>query len=225
MTRRITVAIDGPVGAGKSTVAKRVAQSLGYALVDSGAMYRSVALLAMENNVSFDDTSRVIPFAHELPISFQLHDGENTIWLGPRDVSLLIRTPEVSRGASQVSRIPEVRAALLGLQRQLAAGGGVVMEGRDIGTVICPDAEVKFYLTASVEARAKRRYEELLQAGHSVSLEETAREVEARDHADMTRPIAPLKKADDAILVDASERSADEIVNEMTNTVRQREQA
>jgi cytidylate kinase len=222
MTRRITVAIDGPVGAGKSTVAKRVAQALGYALVDSGAMYRSVALLAVENNVSLEDTARVIPFAKELPISFQLKDGENTIWLEERDVSDAIRTPEISRGASLVSRIPEVRESLLGLQRQLASDGGVVMEGRDIGTVICPNAEVKFYLTASVEARAQRRYEELLQAGHQVSLEETKREVEARDHADMNRPIAPLKRADDALLVDASERNVDEIVDEMTKIVRQK---
>ena len=225
MPRRITVAIDGPVGAGKSSVAKRLARELDYELVDSGAMYRSVALLALEQQVPLEEAAKVTQFAHDLPISFRLEGDENTVWLNSRDVSTAIRTPEISRGASQVSRIPEVREALLGLQRRLSDGGGVVMEGRDIGTVICPNAEVKFYLTASVEARAKRRYDELLASGHSVSLEETAREVEARDYADMNRPIAPLKQAHDAVLVDASERNIDDIVAEMTLLVRRKESA
>jgi cytidylate kinase len=223
MTRRITVAIDGPVGAGKSTVAKRLAKELGYALVDSGAMYRCVALLALEQNISLEEESKVVPFAVDLPISFQFNGDENTVWLSSRDVSAEIRTPEVSRGASLVSRIPAVREALFGLQRRLSSGGGVVMEGRDIGTVICPNAEVKFFLTASVEARAQRRYDELLGTGHRVSLDETKREVEARDHADINRPISPLKQASDAILVDASTRNIDDIVSEMTNIVRRKE--
>lgn len=222
MEERLTVAIDGPSGAGKSTVAKRLAQRLGYSLVDTGAIYRSVALLALERGHSFSDETALAALAQELPISFQFSSGENRVFLGALDVSSAIRTPEVSRGASQVSSLPGVRAALLGLQRRLGSGGGVVLEGRDIGTVVCPDAQVKFFLTASVEARARRRFEELRAGGHEVSLEETRREVEARDLADTSRAVAPLRAAQDAIFVDASDRGVEAVVSEMVDAVLRR---
>lgn len=225
MSRRITVAIDGPAGAGKSTVARRLARRLSYALVDTGALYRTVALRAIQQHASLDDEARLAQLATDLPISFETGEEENRVFLAGTEISSLIRTPDVSRGASAVSRFGAVRAALLDLQRQLAAAGGVVMEGRDIGTVVCPAAEAKFYLTASVEERARRRHQELLQAGHPANMEDTRREVEARDHADMTRAVAPLRQADDALLVDATSRGVDEIVESMADIVRQREHA
>jgi cytidylate kinase len=222
MTRRITVAIDGPAGAGKSTVAKRLATRLSYALVDTGAMYRAVALLALARGASLEDETALVPVAQHLPISFRMEGDENRVFLNGEDISSRIRTPEVSRGASLVSRFGLVRAALLGLQRDFAAQGGVVMEGRDIGTVVCPNAEAKFFLTASVEERARRRHQELLAAGHSVDLGATQREVEARDLADSSRPVAPLRQAEDAVLVDATARSVEDIVESMALLVESR---
>jgi CMP/dCMP kinase len=227
MPRRITVAIDGPAGAGKSTVAKRLAAELGYSLVDTGAIYRSIALLADLSGVAWQDEPAVAEIARQLQISFVMQGESNHVSLFYRgvetDVSMEIRTPRVSAGASQVSSLPLVRAALLGLQRRFAEGGGVVLEGRDIGTVVCPNAEAKFFLTASVASRAQRRHQELLASGEEVTLDETRRAVEARDYADMNRPIAPLRQAPDAVFVDASERNVDDIVAEMTRLVRSKE--
>jgi CMP/dCMP kinase len=227
MPRRVTVAIDGPAGAGKSTVAKRLAAALGYSLVDTGAIYRSIALLADLSGVAWQDEPAVAEIARQLQISFAMHGESNHVSLFDKgietDVSAEIRTPRVSAGASQVSSLPLVRAALLGLQRRFAEGGGVVLEGRDIGTVVCPNAEAKFFLTASVASRAQRRHQELLASGEEITLDETRRAVEARDYADMNRPIAPLKQAHDAVFVDASERNIDDIVAEMTHLVRSKE--
>ena len=222
------VAIDGPAGAGKSTVARRLAEQLGYVLLDSGALYRAVALAAERAALPWSDEHAVAALAAKLvgrdALRLERGDGQasSRVLLDGEDVSLAIRTPEMSRGASAISRLGAVRAALLDLQRQLGRRGGVVAEGRDMGTVVFPDAPVKIFLTASNEIRGKRRYDELRARGDDVSLEQTCREVEERDRADRDRAVAPLRQADDAVLVDSSERSVDEIVVELVRLVRGR---
>lgn len=219
------VAIDGPAGAGKSTIARRLAEALGYVLVDTGAMYRSVALVAVRAGVPLEDQARVASLAHEIVAKKSLSFERDPIlgvrvWLSGEDVSEAIRTPEISQGASVVSAHPPVRAALLDLQRMAGAKGGVVLEGRDIGTVVFPEAEVKFFLTASAEIRARRRYEELVARGSRVSFEETLADVVRRDAQDESREVAPLKPAPAAILIDSSGRSIDELVARMLEEVR-----
>ena len=202
------VALDGPAGAGKSTVARLVAQALHFTLVDTGAIYRSVALAARRASIDWSDQDAVALTAQRLADgALRMEagpEGSVRVWLDGDDVSLAIRTPEMSRGASLVSAIGEVRAALLAMQRRAATEGAVVLEGRDIGTVVVPDAEAKFFVTASPEGRARRRHEELLARGTPSDYEATLAEVRARDEADSTRAVAPLKAADDAVLVDTS---------------------
>ena len=224
MRRRPIVAIDGPAGAGKSTVARRLADRLGYTLVDTGALYRAVALAAHRAGVAWDDEANVVAVARRLEASRSLllvPDAEKgvRVMLDGADVSDAIRTPDMGMGASRVSAIGGVRAALLELQRQAGENGGVVLEGRDIGTVVFPDAEVKFFLTASPEVRAKRRYDELVERGQKVDFAATLAEVKTRDENDTNRPIAPLRRADDAVLVDSSDRAVDDIVEEMARRV------
>ena len=224
---RPLVAIDGPAGAGKSTVAKMVAAKLGYLLVDTGALYRSVALAASRGGLAFDDEPRVGDLAESLAerraIALKPQaDGGVIVELDGEDVSEAIRTSIMSLGASRVSAIPRVRTALLAMQRQSGEGGGVVLEGRDIGTVVFPDAEVKFFLTASSHERATRRHAELREKGQSTTFEGTLEEVERRDKADTERPVAPLRQADDAILVDSSALSIDAVVERMVAEVRAR---
>jgi cytidylate kinase len=214
---RPVVAIDGPAGAGKSTVTTRVAASLGYFVVDTGALYRTVALVVERAGIDFDDAERVGPLAEALVArdAVKLEGdsrGSSRVVLDAADVSNLIRTPSLSQGASRVSAQPRVRAALLELQRGAGRSGGVVLEGRDIGTVVFPDAEAKFFLTASVDERARRRYEELRASGAEADLDSVKREVMERDQRDSTRPIAPLMKAADAVVVDSSALSIDQVV-------------
>jgi cytidylate kinase len=220
MRPRPIVAIDGPAGAGKSTVARRLADRLGFTLVDTGALYRAVALAAQRAGIAWDDEPNVVAVARRVESSRLLRlmpDAEKgvRVVLDGEDVSDAIRTADMGMGASRVSAFGGVRAALLELQRQAGEKGGVVLEGRDIGTVVFPDAEVKFFLTASPEVRARRRYEELLERGQQANLEATLKEVIARDENDMNRPIAPLRQAPDAVFVDSSERAIDDIVEEM----------
>ncbi len=221
---RPIVAIDGPAGAGKSTVARRLAEALGFVMVDTGALYRTVALAATRAGVPLDDGPRVAQLTHDLvarqAIVFE-RDPERglRVRLSDEDVSDAIRTREIGQGASRVSAHPDVRAALLDLQRMAGAQGGVVLEGRDIGTVVFPDAEVKFFLTASAEVRARRRHEELVARGTNVSFEETLADVQQRDAQDEGREIAPLKPAETAILVDSSRLSLDETVQWMLERV------
>ncbi|HLU68078.1 MAG TPA: (d)CMP kinase [Kofleriaceae bacterium] len=221
--RPIVVAIDGPAGAGKSTVSKRLTALLGYRLLDTGALYRSVALLARRRGVAWDDEPALAALAADLDISFRLDGMTNRVTLGGEDVTSAIRTPEVSEGSSLVSALPAVRAALLERQRALAGQGGVVAEGRDVGTVVLPDAEAKFFLTASDEVRARRRVEELRAAGIEASYEDTLEEIRRRDDRDSSRETAPLVCAPDAVVVDSSVLTVDQVVESMAKVVRERE--
>jgi len=222
------IAIDGPAGAGKSTAARRLADRLGYVLLDTGALYRAVALAARRAELDWADGDAVGALARQLVEEEALamvrtEDGAMRVELRGEDVSAAIREREISAGASQVSAFGPVRAALLGLQRQIGhSGAGVVAEGRDMGTVVFPDAPVKFYLTASLEVRAKRRFDELTARGKKVSLEDTRREVEQRDHNDSNRAVAPLRQADDAILVDSTDVLLDGVVDDMLARVEAR---
>jgi cytidylate kinase len=227
---RAIVAIDGPAGAGKSTVARRLAERLGFVLVDTGALYRSVALAASRAGLAFSDEGAVAALADELAGARAIGlepspAGGVRVLLRGEDVSAAIRTPEMSLGASRVSAIPGVRAALLAMQRQAGEAGGVVLEGRDIGTIVFPDADVKFFLTATAEERATRRHAELAQKGTPQSLEATLADVQMRDRADTERPVAPLKRADDAILVDSSDKTVDEVLELMVAAVAARQRA
>jgi cytidylate kinase len=223
--RPIVVAIDGPAGAGKSTVSKRLTGLLGYRLLDTGALYRSVALSATRRGVSYADAAALAAIAAGLDIEFQLDGMSNRVFLAGEDVSAAIRTPEMSEGSSIVSAVPEVRAALLQLQRELAGKGGVVAEGRDVGTVVLPDAGAKFFLTASDEVRARRRVEELRAAGIEAMYDETLAEIRRRDQRDSSREAAPLVCAPDAIVVDSSVLAIDDVVDQMAGIVRERERA
>ncbi len=206
------IAIDGPAGSGKSTVARRIAQALGLTLLDTGAIYRSLALRAREQGVDWGDGPALARLCASLDLRFRLEGEKDRVLLDGRDVSDAIRTPEISRGASQVSALPEVRTALLGRQRRFAEEGSVVAEGRDIGTVVFPSARPKIFLSASPEVRAGRRHAELASAGQRVSLEEVLREQVSRDAADAGRSAAPLRAAADAITVDTSGLEIDEVV-------------
>lgn len=211
-SRDITIAIDGPAGAGKSTVAKRVAEALGYTLVDTGAIYRAVALLARQQGVAWDDDAGLVPIVEGLDIHFRFAGGTNHVTVAGQDVTDAIRTPEMSMGASAVSARPVVRAGLLELQRRLAGQGGAVLEGRDIGTVVCPEAPVKVYLDAAAEERARRRFEELTDRGESADYETVLQEVLARDAQDQGRAASPLKPAADATILDSTKLDVDDVV-------------
>ena len=206
------IAIDGPAGAGKSTIARRVAKELSFIYVDTGAMYRAMALYLLRKEVNKDDTEQIGNICQDAEISIEYQNGEQIVLLNDENVNSYLRTEEVGNMASVSSAVPRVREKLLSLQRKLARDMSVVMDGRDIGTTILPDADVKIYLTASVETRAKRRYDELKEKGEDCNLEEIAHDIEERDHRDMTREIAPLKQAEDAVLVDSSHMTIEEVV-------------
>lgn len=218
----ISIAIDGPSGAGKSTLARRVAEELGYLYVDTGAIYRTVGLAALRRGLEPGDRAAVVPILPELTIGCGYgEDGLQHMYLDGEDVTAEIRRHEISACASAVSAIPEVRAYLLERQRQFAADGDVVMDGRDIGTVVLPDADVKIYLTATPEARADRRYRELLSRGQTADYDQVLRDVVERDRADMSRAVAPLKQAEDAVLVDTTTCDLEESFELLLKTIRE----
>lgn len=208
---RLIIAIDGPSGAGKSTLAKRLAKELRFVYLDTGAMYRALALKALRQGVDLADDTCLAELIAGTEIDLQETHGRLAVLLDGEDVADQIRTPEVSQLASKVSALGVVRARMLELQRAMGKQGSVVAEGRDIGTVIFPEAEVKVFLDASVCERAQRRYDELKAAGREVDLDETRREIEERDKRDSERDLAPLRKADDAMLIDSSSVDADEV--------------
>jgi cytidylate kinase len=215
MPRKIIVAIDGPSGAGKSTVGKRLASELGYLYIDTGAMYRALGWKALKEGLDLKEGKALQDFCARTEVELK-RDGEGLrVILDGNDVSGLIRTPEMSMAASTISAQPCVRERLLELQRAMGRQGGVVLEGRDIGTVVFPDAHAKFFLDAAVEERARRRWLELTDKGNAVTLEQTIEDVKSRDYNDSTRDIAPLKKADDAIVVDSSGIGIDQVVGIM----------
>ena len=200
----INIALDGPSGAGKSTLAKALAAKLGYIYTDTGAMYRTIGLAVKRAGIALDDKNAIIALLPSLKISLGFVNGEQKIYLGEEDVGGYIRTNEISAYASKVSAIPEVRAHLLSLQRDLAAENNVIMDGRDIGTVILPNAQVKFFVTVSDRERARRRYHELIAKGETVTEEEVYETMKARDLQDSTRAVAPAIPAEDAVFLDNS---------------------
>ena len=217
---RPVIAIDGPAGVGKSTTSRELARRLGYTLVDTGALYRGVALAAREQGISWDDEASVAALCPRLRLGFvSEEDGTPRLLLDGVDRGDDIRTPEMSSGASQVSAYPGVRRALLGIQRELGKDGGVVLEGRDIGTVVFPDAEVKLFLTASAEERARRRVSDLKSRGVAVDYDELLSQIRARDEADSTRAIAPLRPAEDAVILDSTHLDMDAVVKHVLELV------
>jgi cytidylate kinase len=207
------IAIDGPAGAGKSTIAKLAAKELGFLYVDTGAMYRAIALGLLRRETDITDTQALEAALDEIEVSLGYEDGVQQVFLNGENVSGLIRTEQVGNMTSACSVRPEVRGKLTELQRGIAREENVLMDGRDIGTVILPDAQLKIYLTASVETRAMRRYQELTAKGEACSLEQIAADISDRDYRDMHRDIAPLRQADDAVLVDSSEMSIREVTD------------
>lgn len=205
------IAIDGPAGAGKSTIAKAVAKKLGFIYVDTGAMYRAMALYLIRNNIDKNDKEKIEKACEDAEISIDYVDGVQVVLLFGENVNPFLRTEEVGDMASVSSANQKVREKLVSLQQKLAASKSVVMDGRDIGTVVLPDAECKIYLTADSAVRAKRRYDELVAKGEKCDLEQIEKDIIKRDHQDMTREISPLKQAEDAILVDTSYMSVDEV--------------
>lgn len=211
------IAIDGPAGAGKSTIAKRVAKELSFIYVDTGAMYRAMALHLLKNEVPMEDADAIAKSCQDASISIRYENGEQQVILNGENVTALLRAEEVGNMASVSSANPSVRARLLDLQRSLAASQSVVMDGRDIGTTILPNAEVKIYLTASSATRARRRYKELIEKGEECNIEDIQKDIEERDQRDMNREISPLRQAEDAVLVDSSEMTIDEVVSAIEN--------
>ena len=210
----IAIALDGPAGAGKSSIAKRVAKALDCIYVDTGALYRTIGLSATRNSVAPEDENAVKNLLSKITVDLTFNEkGEQIVLLDNEDVSGLIRTPEASMMASKISAVPIVRAYLLDLQRNMAKTHDVIMDGRDIGTTILPNAEVKIYLTASADTRAKRRALEYEQKGESFDLDQIRKDIIERDQRDMNREISPLKQADDAVLVDSSEMGIDQVVD------------
>lgn len=215
----IAIAIDGPAGAGKSTIAKKISAELGYIYVDTGALYRAIGLYAIRSGVPQQTEQYVVPLLPQIKVELKFIDHAQRVFLNDEDVSEAIRKNEVSMAASNVSAIPAVREFLFALQQKIARENNVIMDGRDIGTVVLPHADVKIFLTASPEDRAKRRYLELTQKGQQIDFDTLLQEIIDRDHNDSTRAIAPLKQAEDAIAVDTSGNSLEESIALLTDLI------
>ncbi len=216
----ISVAIDGPAGAGKSTIAKTASKNLGYIYIDTGALYRSIGYFVVSNGGDIDNADSVISFLPKISAEIKFIDETQHVFINGEDVSDKIRTEEISKAASKVSAIPKVREFLLELQRGFAKKYNVVMDGRDIGTVVLPDAQVKIFLTASAQERAKRRYKEQVERGLDVNFDDILADIKERDYRDEHREIAPLKPAKDSILVDTSNMNIEQSVKAVIDTVK-----
>lgn len=210
-----SIAIDGPAGAGKSTIARKVAEKLSFIYVDTGAMYRSMALYFLRNGIPSEEEEKIAAACPDIDVSISYQNGEQQVILNGENVNGLIRTEEVSMMTSNTSKYPVVREKLLSLQRGLAEKENVIMDGRDIGTCVLPEADVKIYLTASAQERARRRYKEQTERGLICDMKEIERDIIARDEQDMNREVAPLRQAEDAVLVDSSDMNIDQVVDEI----------
>jgi len=215
------ITIDGPAGSGKSTISRILAKKIGYSYLDTGAMYRAVALVAKRNGVDFDDGKGLGILCNSLNLRFDKDGDPPRLLLGKEDISSLIRSPEIDMLSSKVSAVGEVREAMTGLQRKIAKGEGYVAEGRDMGTVVFPEAAWKFYLTASSDVRAGRRYEELLERGEKALKNIVKTNLKKRDHQDRMRPLAPLKPAEDALIIDSTTLTIEEVVEVMLSYLKQ----
>lgn len=218
----VKIAIDGPAGAGKSTISKIVSKRLNYIYIDTGAMYRTVALYAIRNQIDTKNSRSVSEILDKIDINIEYSNGEQQVFLNGENVSSVIRTPEISVGASDVAVIADVRHKLVELQRILAETKNVIMDGRDIGTYVLPNADVKIFLTASVDERAKRRYKELIEKGEKCTLDEVKRDMEYRDKNDSNREFAPLKAAEDAVIIDTTGCTQEESVELVIKTINKR---
>ncbi|MBR3588211.1 MAG: (d)CMP kinase [Clostridia bacterium] len=218
----VNIAIDGPAGAGKSTVAKGLAKKLGYIYVDTGALYRAIGVYAMRHGVDTKDAEGVGALLGDIRVELKFIDGAQRVFLCDEDVSEAIRTPDASMAASNVSAIPAVRAFLLDLQRDIAKKNNCLMDGRDIGTVVLPDAQIKIFMTADVEERAMRRYKELQEKGINDSYEQVLKEMKERDFQDSNRPIAPLKPAEDSLIFDSTGHTLEQSIDELTALIGER---
>lgn len=216
--KKINVAIDGPAGAGKSSIAKAVAKNLGIVYVDTGAMYRACGVYAIENGIKIEQDA-IIPHLDDIKIDINYNENGQQILLNGKDVSQRIREKDATIASSEIAVIPEVRLKLVDLQRTLASEKSVIMDGRDIGTYVLPDADLKIYLTASVKVRAKRRYDEMVQKGMECDIKEVEKDIEFRDKNDSQREFAPLKCADDAVLVDSSDLNFDEACDKIQKMI------
>ena len=218
----VNIAIDGPAGAGKSTVAKGLAKKLGFIYVDTGALYRAIGVFAIRKGVNTKDADGVSALLGDIKVELKFVDGVQRVFLNDEDVSEAIRTPDASMAASNVSAIPAVRAFLLELQRDIAKKNNCLMDGRDIGTVVLPDAQIKIFMTADVEERAMRRYKELQEKGINDSYEQVLKEMKERDFQDSNRPIAPLKPAEDSMIFDSTGLTLQESVDRLTALIGER---
>lgn len=218
----ISIAIDGPAGAGKSTIAKGVAKKIGYIYVDTGAIYRTLAYYMISNGISAEETEKIVDNLGNAKVEIKYIDSVQCVFLNGEDVSGKIRTPQISMAASTVSAIPEVRAHLLSIQRDLAEKNNVIMDGRDIGTVVLPNATVKIFLTACVECRAERRYKEMVEKGMDANLEEVIEDIKVRDYNDSHRDVAPLKPAEDSTVIDTSWQTLEQSVAQIENFIIER---
>lgn len=221
MEKGLQVAIDGPASSGKSTVAKIIAKRFGYVYCDTGAMYRSVTWAALENGIDVSDTKQVIDLARRIKITFEPGQPDQRVFVDGHEVTKDIRTEKIAANVSAVAAIPEVRAQMVEQQRQIAQAGGIVMDGRDIGTTVLPDAQIKVFLVASAHERARRRYEENLQKGLATqSLDELEAAIKLRDQKDSTRKVSPLTQAEDAILIDTTSLTIDQVVDEISALIK-----
>lgn len=218
----IAVAIDGPAGAGKSTIARKVSEEIGFIYVDTGALYRTIGYYAILHNIDPEDKDKISACLDNIKITLKFNQGKQCVFIGDIDVSDKIRTPEISMAASAVSAIPSVRKFLLDLQKNLALENNVIMDGRDIGTVVLPNADIKIFLTASSEERAKRRYADLKIKDKDIKFQDVLNDIKQRDFNDINREIAPLKPADDAIIVDTTGESLEQSVSRLSSLIRER---